>query len=223
MKTKQPYIIEIEGTDGSGKQTQTELLNEFLCKSGFKSLRLSFPDYDDSSATIIKQYLSGELGKINPVTPNQASILYAVNRLAKIKSINILDYDFIVLDRYVGSNMIHQAAGVKSSELNDFLAWVDDLEFNKLLLPRPNLVLFLDVPPEISYDLAHARKSLKRKSDKDILEQDKNHYFSAYNTAKYVAQKYGWTIINCTANGKLLTKEEISKNIISIVKTNAKI
>ena len=120
----------------------------------------------------------------------------------------------IVFDRYVQSTMLHQAAVIDDkAELDKFLSYVEEYEFGTLKLPKPDLVVFLDVPVEFSKKLADARESYKTGNKKDIFEEDVEHLNKAYNAGKYVANKFGWIVINCVENGKLLSIDEISNKI----------
>ncbi len=209
-------IITIEGTDGSGKATQSKLLYETLTNLGNKCKLISFPNYSSASSTLVKMYLNGEFGEnANCLDAYQASTLFAVDRLATMKNINIEDYDYIILDRYTPSNMIHQACKtVNGAEREDCLNWLNDFEYGKLKLPKPDAVLFLDLPIEISLRLAHNRKDLKNGQSQDIHEKDKDYMCHAYNQAKYVAKKYDWTVIDCCKDGNLLSVEQIHNKIL---------
>ena len=220
-------IIVIEGTDGSGKKTQTQLLLKNLEKDGYDVVSHSFPSYQSPSSGPVKLYLSGALGsEANSISPKQASVLFAADRVATYLNIEngfkkFLDEGKIVLlDRYVYSNMIHQACKLSSEkEVDSFLDWVCDLEFESLSLPKANLIFFLDMPTEKSLLLAQSRGELKAGTKKDIHEQDEKHLERAYNTAKYVATKFGWTQISCLNKfGQLKTIEEISNEIYNITK-----
>ncbi len=213
------FIIDIEGTDGSGKATQTKLLYEYLVGLGKKTKILSFPNYDSPSSAPVKMYLSGELGENKDISGYQASTLFAVDRLITIKKENLLDYDFVLMDRYTYSNMIHQSTRFeKKCELNKFLKWVNDFEFKLLKLPKPDLTLFLDVPTEISFALARDRGELKNQQKKDILEQDINHLKHAHDRAEYVAKKFKWVKLDCTAAGKIKSIDEIHNSIVEALK-----
>ena len=213
-------IIDIEGTDGCGKKTQTDLLYAYLQKKGFKVKKISFPNYESNSSALVKMYLGGHFGD-NPECVNgyQASVLYAVDRFATMQNINIKDYDFILFDRYVPSNMIHQSTRIKDeAELNKFLEWVEDFEYKKLKLPKPDRILFLDVPVEISIKLARERQALKNGQTIDIQEHNEQHLKNAYNIGKFVAKKFNWTIIDCVDNGKIKSIDEIHKDILTKLK-----
>ena len=209
-------IINIEGTDGCGKKTQTDLLYNYLNTKGYKVSKISFPNYDSESSVLVKMYLRGEFGDNNNLNGYQASVFYAVDRLATMLNINVDDYDYILFDRYVPSNMIHQSTRIRDrKELDDFLDWVVDLEFGKLKLPKPDVTIFLDVPVEISMRLARARDCLKNGQDKDILEKDDEHLINAYEKAKYVANKFNWLTIDCSNNEKIKSIDEIHKDILT--------
>ena len=210
-------LIDIEGTDGCGKKTQTELLYKYLVGKGKKCLLISFPNYDSPSSALVKMFLGGEFGSsANVIDSYQASAFYAVDRVATMAKINVNDYDYVIFDRYTPSNMIHQSARVQDqNNLDGLLNWIDDFEFNKMRLPRPDKILFLDVPVEVSLALANARKDLKNGQAHDILEEDKNHMKLAYENAKYVAKKFGWQNIDCVEKGNLKSIEQIHKEILT--------
>jgi len=213
-------IICIEGTDGSGKQTQTNLLYNYLKDKGINVVRQSFPNYEYDSSVPVRQYLSGEFGETaNCLDAYQASILFSVDRLLTYNKFLKEHYEnggYIIFDRYVSSNMIHQAGKIEDKmERDKYLEWLDDLEYGKLKLPRPDQIIFLDVPVEVSKKLANARESLKNKSKKDIHEQDLTHLQKAHDCGEYVAKKFGWGIIKCNKdNESLYSIEEIFDMIL---------
>ena len=208
------YIIVIEGTDGSGKQTQSVKLYEKLKIQGYNVMRQSFPNYDSNSSAPVKMYLGGELcERASDMDAYQTSSLFAVDRLCTYMKDLKSHYDaggIIILDRYTQSNMLHQAGKIKDKDARDkFLDWLDRFEFEELKLPRADKVIFLDVPPEVSQRLANEREGLKAGTKQDIHEQDRNHLIDAYNSGKYVAKKYNWDIIDCANDNKIKTIEEI--------------
>ena len=215
-------FIVIEGTDGSGKKTQAKILCEKLNEAGINCIVQSFPNYDSPACTPVKMYLNGEFGDIGCLDAYQANSLYAVDRLCTMMGLkdHIENGGSIVFDRYVESTMLHQAALIENQEERDeFLDYVNDFEFGKLKLPKPDLVIFLDVPVEVSKKLADSRGEYKSGNKKDILEQDVSHLTKAYNSGKYVANKYGWTQISClNESGNLKSIEEISNDIFEVVK-----
>ena len=215
-------FIVIEGTDGSGKKTQAKVLCEKLNEAGINCKVQSFPNYDSPACTPVKMYLNGEFGDIGCLDAYQANSLYAVDRLCTMMGLkdHIENGGSIVFDRYVESTMLHQAALIENQEERDkFLDYVNDFEFGKLKLPKPDIVIFLDVPVEVSKKLADSRGEYKSGNKKDILEQDISHLTKAYNSGKYVANKYGWTQISClNESGNLKSIEEISSDIFEVVK-----
>lgn len=214
------HIIVIEGTDGSGKQTQSVKLYERLKADGYNVMRQSFPNYESNSSAPVKMYLGGELCEnAGDMDAYQTSSLFAVDRLCTYMKELKSHYEaggIIILDRYTQSNMLHQAGKIKDiAERDEFLDWLDNFEFNELKLPRADKVIFLDVPPEVSIRLAHERGELKAGTKQDIHEKDSNHLIDAYNSGKYVANKYGWTVIDCVQDGNLKSIEQIHEEIYS--------
>ncbi len=217
------YIIVIEGTDGSGKQTQSVKLYERLKAEGHNVMRQSFPNYESNSSAPVKMYLGGELcEKASDMDAYQTSALFAVDRLCTYMKELKSHYEaggIIILDRYTQSNMLHQAGKIKDeAERDKFLDWLDNFEFNELKLPRADKVIFLDVPPEVSMRLARERADLKAGTKQDIHEKDNNHLIDAYNSGKYVANKYGWTVMDCVQEGNLKSIEEIHNEIMKHIK-----
>ena len=208
-------LIDIEGTDGSGKAIQTKMLCDYLIDKGYKCCLISFPNYASRSSEPVKMYLNGEIGdNLNCLDGYQASALYAVDRLLTMKKIDLDSYDYIVFDRYTPSNIIHQSTRIDDKqELNNFLEWVDDFEYEKMGLPRPDKILFLDMPPKFSIQLAHARANLKNGQAKDIHEADDSHLSKAYSRAKYVSENYNWTRIDCVRDDKIKSIAEIHEEI----------
>lgn len=215
------YIVVIEGTDGCGKQTQTKALYDRLKKAGHNVIIQSFPNYDSPSAAPVKMYLGGEFGGEKSLDAYQASALYAVDRMCTYQKDIKKFYEaggIVLLDRYVQSNMLHQAGKIEDRvEVDRFLDWLETLEFGDMKLPRPDRVIFLDVPVEVSLKLAHERQGLKANTKKDIHEENPDHIYRAYQSGKYVSEKYGWDTINCTDDGKMKSIEEISDLVWNVV------
>lgn len=210
-------IIDIEGTDGSGKKTQTLKLKEYLESKGKKVKLVSFPNYESNSSAAVKMYLNGEIGFTGKdcLDGYQTSTLYAVDRLITMSKIKLEDYDYILFDRYVPSNMIHQSTKVENDlYVDSFLEWLEEFEYGKLKLPKPDKILFLDMPVEYSSKLSKERGEFKSGTAKDILEQDKNHIKKAYVRAKYVAEKFNWLTIPCV-DKTLKSIDEIHKEILT--------
>ena len=214
------YVI--DGTDGSGKQTQYELLAKKLEEQGKKVLKITFPNYNKPSSSLVKMYLSGEFGKnANDVNPYVASTFYATDRFATYKTEFEEFYQkedgIILADRYVSANMIHQAGKIEKNEEKDkFLEWVYDLEFNIYKIPKPDKVFFLNMPIDFAMELIKSRENkFTNQKEKDIHERDRNHLVNAYNAACYASSKFNWEEIMCVKDEKLRTIEEIQEDIYS--------
>ena len=216
------YIIVIEGTDGCGKQTQTERLYNRLKDEGFNVRTQSFPNYESPSSSPVKMYLGGEFGESDmSLDAYQASILFTVDRLCTYSK-DLKDFyendGIIIFDRYVQSNMLHQAGKIQNlQERDEYLEWLDKLEFDTLKLPRPNKMIFLDVAVDVSLALARAREGLKAQTKMDIHEKNSEHIQKAYESGKYVCKKYNWDSINCVENGNMRTIDDISDEIYNLV------
>ncbi len=216
-------LIIIEGVDGSGKATQSKLLYEYLLSCGYNCKLISFPNYDSESSIPVKMYLRGDLGEnVNCLNPYQASILYAVDRLLTMKQIDTSEYDFVIFDRYVTSNILHQSAKIQDlNKVDRYIDWVEDLEYNKLKLPKPDVTILLDLPVEESIRLAHLRAGLKNGESRDIAEQDFLHLKKSCERAKYVANKLDWQVIDCMKNGQIAPIEEIQVRIRDVINYKA--
>ncbi len=217
------FLIDIEGSDGCGKETQSKLLCEELRNMGYEVVLQSFPSYDSISSGPVQMYLRGDFGdKTTCLNSYEASALYAVDRLCTMKMLEktLGPKTIVVLDRYVQSNMMYQACKFDDQkQREEFLDWVDDHEFIKLGLPRPDLVLFLNVPIATSIKLMKAREQLKIHAVKDIHEKDIAYLTKAYNCAKGLIQKFGWKKVPCTdKNGDLKSREDIHEAVMKVVK-----
>lgn len=215
-------IISIEGTDGAGKHTQQQLLLKELQEKGYKVVDQSFPNYESDSSAPVKMYLAGEFGKdSNSLNAYQASVLYAVDRMCTyqkdLKS-HYEDGKIILFDRYVQSNFIHQCS--KIDDMNEklkFIEWEENLEYDTLGLPKPDLVFFIEMPVEKSIELARARADYKNGQTKDIHEEDTEYLAKSYNNGLALAKELGWNIVHCVDEaGNLKTIDEIHAEIMDI-------
>lgn len=210
-------IIDIEGTDGSGKQTQTRMLFDYLSGIGKKCRLVAFPNYDSESSAPIRLFLSGHFGDVNSLNGYQISSLYAVDRMLTMKTIDLQDYDYIIFDRYTPSNMIHNSRWCKTrAELNQFIAWVEDFEYKKLALPKPDITIFLDVPIEFTLSNMKNRESDGKRLKGDVFERE-DVQRESYSRAKYIAGKLEWKTIRCVQNGAMLSKEIIHEKVKRIL------
>ncbi len=215
-------LIVIEGVDSSGKETQTRLLYQYLKEQGENVRMLSFPDYESDFCMPVKRYLAGDLGD-NPddVNAYAASSFYAIDRYASFKMKWGRFYEeggTIVCDRYVTSNIVHQAMKIKGDK-TPFMDWLEDLEYNKLGLPRPDAVLFLDMPPEYARMLMANRKNkITGEDKKDIHEKNAAYLDKAYENAVGVCEHLGWHRIRCAKDGKVREIEDIHAEITAFLK-----
>ena len=217
-------LFVIDGTDGSGKQTQFQQLQESLLKDGIDYKVVSFPNYDSPSSALVQMYLSGEFGEnAKEISPYIASTFYAADRYATFQTGYKKYYEdggIILADRYTTANMVHQAGKIKDEkEREKFLNWLWDFEFNLYGLPVPNEVFFLNMPVEKSIELMKDRENkFTHQEKKDIHERDINHLKDAYEAACDVSKKYNWYEIKCVKNNEIRTIEDIHQEIYNEVK-----
>ncbi len=211
-------LIVMEGLDGCGKQTQTALLKDKLIQKGYKVITITFPDYNSDASIPVKMYLNGEFGdKAAEVNPYMASAFYAVDRIASYKKNwekELRDGAVVIADRYTTSNMLHQATKLDGSDREEYLDWLVDFEFNRLGLPVPDGVIYLDMPQEVSQKL---RSSRENKFDGgDIHEKDRAYLEKCADAAQSLAEKYGWKIVKCIDGERLRTIEEINNEVVNL-------
>lgn len=223
MKKGKLIIVE-SGTDGSGKATQSQKLYDKLLAEGRKVRKITFPNYDSPACTPVKMYLSGEFGKnVEDINAYAASTFFAIDRFASFKTDWGKFYNdggIIISDRYVTSNMVHQA--VKMNDKNEremYLDWLYDLEYNKYGLPIPDCVVFLDLHPDISQQLMNDRANkFTGEQEKDIHESDTEYLENCYNNSLDIVSKYGWNRVMCNNNNGIRSIEDISEDVYEIVK-----
>ncbi len=209
-------LIVIEGTDGSGKSTQFKLLTSRLEAENHRFQKLVFPQYAEPSSALIRMYLGGEFGT-NPSDVNAyaASAFYAVDRYASFKKVWGQWYEnggLVVSDRYTTSNAVHQASKAPPEHQQDFLQWLYDFEYTKLGLPKPDLILYLDVPTDFTEAMMRRREA-DTNTHADIHEQDLSYLATCRRTGKAAAEYYGWTVIQCVQDGKMRSIEDIHQEI----------
>ena len=216
-------LITIEAGDGSGKATQTKALYDRLLAEGYQVLKVEYPDYQSESSALVRMYLGGEFGQqAENVSAYGASAFFAVDRYASylLKWRQAYESGWIILaDRYTTSNMVHQAVKLKdSAEREEFLTWLWDFEFGRLLLPVPDRVIYLDMPPEISDRLINSRAAKDSSRQKDIHEKDTSYLHHCHRAYNEVAEKYGWVKISCAQQGNLRTVQDIHEDVYQAVK-----
>lgn len=213
-------LIVLDGLDGSGKSTQLEALDRWMTEKGIPHKQISFPDYEQPSSVLVRQYLAGEFGG-TPAAVNAyaASSFYAVDRYASYKRFWQEDYEngtVILAARYATSNAIHQMSKLDRSEWDAYLQWLPDYEYERLGLPAPDLVLFLDMPPEVSQSLMTSRYE-GDESKKDIHERDRAYLLQCREAALYAADHDGWTVVPCAENGQARSIADITALLIAQV------
>ena len=212
-------LITFEGTDCSGKETQTNLLVESLKKMGKSVKKFSFPCYDSPTGEIIAGPYLGKKGvpffeSPSKLDPKVASLYFAADRVYNIEPIKqaIKEYDYVIVDRYVYSNMAHQGCKLSKKERSGFFEFINSLEFGLLKLPKPDLVIFLYLSiPCINTLLA------KREEKQDAHESDRSYLKRAEQTYLELCKKFDFKKILCEKNGKLLSKQDISNKILAII------
>ena len=215
-------LIVIEGaSDGIGKTTQFILLKERLKEENFEVVTHHFPSYNTEQGLMVEEYLKGNLGKKEELSPYFINSLYAIDRAAtwikKLKS----EYEqgkIILLDRYTTSSLIYQSALLESEqEKKDFIDYVNDFEYKKLGIKEPDKVIFLNAPLDLITELRNKRIG----NDgiiKDIHETDNSFMKQVYDNAQMVSKYLNWDTVNCEENGIFKTQNEIHEEIYKLIK-----
>ena len=208
-------LIIIEGLDGSGKSTQIEILRQKAQQAGKQVRQIKFPNYAEDSSALVRAYLAGELGSLHEINAYAASVLYSVDRYATFRRHMKEDYDngcIFLLDRYTTANMYHQTTKLPKEEWDSFLDWLEDLEYGKMGLPKPDLVLYLDMKPQTAKKLMENRYH-GDESKKDLHEADFSYLLSCRDAALYAAQRCGWDVLSCCDGESPLPIDTISQMI----------
>ena len=210
-------FIAIDGLDGSGKGTQSEKLVERLIKDGKKVRVLSFPIYENDSSLFVRMYLEGKLGdKPSDTNAYSASMFFATDRYISYVTDwkkDIEDPDtYVIANRYTTANAVHQLSKLPKEEWDGFLKWLWDFEFDKLGLPKPDLVIYLELPPALSLSLVRSRSDSTGQK-MDIHEKDTAYMDKCYEAALYSCQQLGWKRIQCYNGDTIRTREDIFDEI----------
>lgn len=214
-KVTKGRIIVIEGLDGSGKATQSRILMEKLAQK-YTVKKLSFPDYESDGSALVRMYLNGEFGK-DPACVNAyaAASFYAVDRVSSYLKDWKTDYDngtLFVLDRYTTSNMVYMTSKLPKEEWDGFLSWLAHYEYDLLGLPRPDGVIYLDMPTDVSQRLMSGRYN-SDESKKDLHEKNLDFLRACRESALYASQSQGWTVIPCSDGENPFTIEDIAQKV----------
>ena len=214
-------LIVLEGIDGSGKSAQYRRLCARMENDGIAYTHIVFPRYDKESSSLIRMYLSGQFGtKPGDVNAYAASTFYAVDRYASYRTDwgDVYENGGLILsDRYTTSNAVHQGSKLPDEELPAFFDWLQDLEYGKMGLPRPDLVIYLDVDVETSLARMRRRQQ-KTHTSADIHEKDVAYLERCLRTARLAAQHYGWTTIPYRKDGKERELDEKNREIYEIIR-----
>jgi len=213
-------LIVLEGTDGVGKSTQFSLLLEHLKNDGISCRTVAFPQYREPSSALIRMYLGGEFGtKPSDVNAYAASVFYAVDRYASWKKDWKKDYEdgtLIICDRYTTSNAVHQGSKEPPENRADYYNWLYETEFKLLGLPKPDLVIYLDAPIELTEAMMRKRES-QTNTNADIHEKDLAYLRLCRTSGREAAEFYGWKIIHCAKDGAMRTREDIHEEVFRLV------
>lgn len=213
-------LVVLDGLDGSGKSTQFNALDAYFSAQGIHYRQISFPDYDQPSSALVKMYLNGEFGNSpDAVSAYAASSFYAVDRYASYKKFWQKDYEsgaLILAARYTTSNAIHQMSKLPEAEWDGYLAWLEHYEYTLLGLPRPDQVIFLDMPPEISQRLLSSRYG-GDECKKDIHERNRAYLLTCRRAALAAAERLGWKVVSCAAGDAPRSVEDITRELIGII------
>ncbi len=218
-------LIVIEGLDGSGKGTQCDRLTSTLLKLSSKKeqggltvpfQRIDLPDYDSDSSALVKMYLNGAFGQ-DPyaINPYAAGSFYAVDRYANFQTKWKACYEaggLILANRYATANAVHQAVKLPRDQWADYIRWSEDMEYEKLGLPRPDLVLYLDMDPAVSQRLLMQRYDGDA-GKKDIHEKDVAYLFAAREAALFAAKLLGWQVIPAFCGDTPIDRDEMEATI----------
>ena len=215
-------LVNIEGIDGSGKGTQAARLQARLVAQGCRTELVSFPRYRQTHfGQKVADFLNGRFGQLNEVNPFLASLLYAGDRFeSKNWLADAIDnHDVVIFDRYVASNMAHQASKLDGAERTELIGWIEQLEFGIYELPRPDLCVLLDIPPQIAQQLI-ARKAPRDYTEQaaDLQESDSNHLERTRQVYLELARtRPGWNCVSCVQDEQLRAADEIEAEIWSLV------
>ena len=209
-------LIVFEGTDGSGKATQSRLLCEHLQRENIPYKNITFPQYGKPSAAMVQEYLDGNLGRRpGDVNAYAASLMFSMDRYASYKQDWGAFYEaggLVIADRYTTSNAVHQGSKLEGAAQAEFFTWLYDLEYDKMGLPKPDLVLCLDMPTELAH-LLREKRDTQGVGDRDIHEHAERNLARCLEPARLAAKYYGWTLISCVKDGQLRSIEDIHEEI----------
>ena len=223
--SKGKFIV-LDGNDGSGKATQTRLLADYLTTQGVHHEKFDFPSYDKNFfGALIGECLAGKHGDFVHLDPKIASTLYACDRSESAPLVrSALEKGKVVIaDRYTSSNQIHQGGKIKSEEeRKKFLLWLEKMEYDVIGIPRPDAVIYLDVPVEVSLELLTNKRAQKNAqlggAELDTVEEDRQYLENSHTTARWLAEhEDSWHFVTCMGENGLRTREDIHAEVVKII------
>ena len=212
-------VVAIEGIDGSGKGTQAGLLKDALERDGRSCGLIAFPRYQATAfGRSIAHYLNGEFGDLAAASPHFAALLYAGDRFESLPLIQheIATRDVLVFDRYVASNLAHQAAKLPHAEREAFIAWLEAIEYGVYALPRPHMTIFLDMPVATARELI-AKKPPRSYTTKaaDLHEADVGHLERTADAYRWLAQRdSSWQVVECCVAGQIRSVDAVHREVV---------
>jgi dTMP kinase len=225
---KRGKLIVIDGTDGSGKATQTVILARRLRQDGYSVVVEDFPQYGKKSAGPVEDYLNGSYGPAHAVGPYLPSIFYAVDRFAASERIrkSLAGGKIVICNRYVTANLAHQGGKISSPRKRErFFRWVIDLEYRLFRLPRPDLNLILHMPAVVAQKLVgkKATRVYLRGKKRDIHEKDLGHLRAAERVYLEIAKRFGYPVVECYVRGRILSRAEVASLIRNAIKKHLRV
>ena len=213
-------FVDLEGLDGCGKTTQTELVCKKLERDGIPYRKIKLPDYESESSVLVRKYLAGDFGRdAGDVNAYAASVLYAADRFASYTEKwrdEYLGGKLIFADRYTPANAIYQMTKLPKSQWDEYLDWLFDFEYKKIGIPAPDKVIFLDMPVAVSQRLMTERYK-GDENKKDVHEANVEFLNACREAALYAADRCDWEIVSCAENGEPLSVEEINNTVYKIL------
>lgn len=219
-------FIVFDGNDGSGKATQARLLGEYFESISQEYLKVDFPAYDKNFfGKLIGEALRGEHGDFVHMDPKIASTLYAADRYESAPLIReaLAEGKVVFADRYASSNQIHQGGKIADeAERIEFLGWLSEMEHDVFGIPRPDLIIYLDVPVENSLELLTQKRQAKiggmADGEKDTVEEDRQYLERSHETARWLASREkNWRVVDCMKDGTLRSPEDIHQEVRTVV------
>jgi len=211
-------IIAIDGIDGTGKGTQSKMLEEYLTEKRFNAKIVSFPIYSSFFGKMVSEYLNGAYGSLYSINPKLASLLYAQDRQYYFQTKTVSPDEIIILDRYVNSNIAHHASKLDEKDRKILIDWIIELEYNVNKIPRPDVSFILDLQVENSIkNVARKKKREYTESTHDLHESNVEYLAETRKVFLSLANQPNTHLIECDINGVLRNQDDIAKEINSYV------